>query len=125
MTDKNTAEASAKQRQLVYQTPIMTVYGSVRELTQGTGSQNGDGGQNMMTSDPRLKQNVVEVGRHPHLGIGLYLFDYLPEYRDACGHGRQFGVMADEVERVMPSAVSLHANGYKQVNYAMLGIARP
>jgi hypothetical protein len=62
------------------------------------------------------------VGEH-FLGIGLYLFDYKPEYRDQWGHGRQFGVMADEVESVMPQAVSIHPDGYKVVDYAMLGIS--
>ena len=32
--------------------------------------------------------------------------------------------MADEVEAVMPAAVSVGADGYKQVDYAMLGISR-
>jgi hypothetical protein len=32
--------------------------------------------------------------------------------------------MADEVEQVMPEAVSVHPDGYKMVNYAMLGISR-
>jgi hypothetical protein len=32
--------------------------------------------------------------------------------------------MADEVEKVMPEAVSVHPNGYKMVDYAMLGISR-
>ena len=105
-----------------YHEPVLRVYGPVKLLTQGTGSRNGDGGQNMMAaSDRRIKENIVRVGGHP-LGIGLYLFDYKPEYRDAWGHGRQFGVMADEVETVMPEAVSVHPDGYKMVNYAMLGI---
>ena len=61
-------------------------------------------------------------GKHrPHrrssLGIGLYLFDYKPEFRDAWGHGRQLGVMADEVEAVMPNAVSVRADGYRTVDY--------
>jgi hypothetical protein len=60
---------------------------------------------------------------HP-LGIGLYLFDYKPQYREAFGYGRQFGVMADEVESVMPEAVSLDLSGYQMVNYAMLGMTR-
>lgn len=75
-----------------------------------------------MVSDPMTKINIVRIGKHP-LGIGLYLFDYKPEYRDLYGHGRQFGVMADEVETVMPEAVSIHPNGYKMVNYALLGIS--
>ncbi len=77
----------------------------------------------MGASDRVLKQNIVPVGIHPY-GIGLYLFDYKPEYRDAWGYGRQFGVIADEVEKVMPEAVSVHPDGYKMVDYAMLGIDR-
>lgn len=32
--------------------------------------------------------------------------------------------MADEVEKVMSEAVSVHSDGYKMVDYAMLGISR-
>ena len=70
-----------------------------------------------------MKENVVRVGEHSP-GIGLYLFDYLPQHRDAWGHGRQFGVIAQEVEAVMPEAVQIHANGYRMVNYDILGILR-
>jgi hypothetical protein len=77
----------------------------------------------MMASDPGLKENIVRIGFHP-AGIGLYLFDYKAEYRDSWGHGRQFGVMAAEVEQVMPEAVSVHRDGYKLVDYGMLGISR-
>ena len=78
----------------------------------------------MMMSDPRAKENVIRIGTHS-LGIGLYLFDYKPEYREQWGLGRQFGVMADEVETVMPEAVSVHPDGYKRVNYGMLRIRHP
>jgi hypothetical protein len=77
----------------------------------------------MGNSDRRLKQEIVKIGMHP-AGFGVYLFDYKPEYRDQWGYGRQFGVMADEVEKVMPEAVSVHPAGYKMVDYAMLGISR-
>jgi len=108
-----------------YTRPLLTTYGLVRNLTQGTSpAANGDGGQAMMTaSDRRIKENIVRIGSHP-LAFGLYLFDYKPAYRERWGFGRQFGVMADEVEKVMPEAVSVHPTGYKQVNYAMLGIQR-
>jgi len=82
------------------------------------------GASMMGVSDRRLKENIVRIGTHP-LGIGLYLFDYKPAYRAVCGDGRQFGVMADEVETVMPSAVAMHPEGHKTVNYAMLGISKP
>lgn len=109
-----------------YRSPVLRHYGDVHLLTRGTGATaNGDGGQMMMVaSDPGVKQNRVRIGEHSP-GIGLYLFDYKPAFRDANGHGRQFGVMADEVEAVMPAAVSVGRNGFKQVDYAMLGITRP
>jgi hypothetical protein len=75
----------------------------------------------MRPSARSCKENVLRIGTHP-LGIGLYLFDYKPEFRDGYGHCRQFGVMADEVEFVMPGAVSVHTGGYRMVDYAMLGI---
>ena len=107
-----------------YSVPMLQSFGSVSELTQsGTGS-GADGGADptkQMMSDRNLKENIVRIGDHP-LGIGLYLFDYVQEYLKLCGHGRKFGVMADEVEKVMPSAVSTGRNGYKAVNYEMLGI---
>ena len=117
-----------------YVSPALVCYGQVRDLTQsGTGAVNeinlGKFGcfpnlkKRPCGSDRRIKENLVRVGDHP-LGIGLYLFDYRPEFRDQWGHGRQFGVMADEVETVAPEAVSMHANGYKVVDYAMLGISR-
>lgn len=73
-------------------------------------------------SDLRAKENIVRVGYHP-LGFGLYLFDYRPAFRDDHGWGRQFGVLAQEVEPVMPAAVSLDADGYRRVDYALLGLA--
>ena len=62
------------------------------------------------------------MGDHP-LGFGLYLFHYRPQYHAKWGDGRQFGVMADEVQPVMSAAVSTHADGIKRVNYALLGIS--
>jgi len=73
------------------------------------------------SSERHVKENIVRIGDHP-LGFGLYLFDYLPEHRNQWGHGRQFGVMIDEVERVMPEAVSVHPDGYKRVDHSLLGI---
>jgi hypothetical protein len=63
------------------------------------------------TSDRRLKTDVVLRGTHP-LGIGIY--EYTIDGR------REVGVMADEVEKVRPDAVSIGENGYKQVDYSKL-----
>lgn len=70
-----------------------------------------------MFSDIRVKENVVLVGVLPN-GINVYEFDYKPEFKDIAGHGRYRGVMADEVEHVVPGAVLVGADGYKRVDYA-------
>lgn len=62
-------------------------------------------------SDRRLKSNIKRVGTH-RLGIGIY------EYNIA--GRRERGVMADEVEKVLPEAVATGEDGYKMVNYSML-----
>jgi hypothetical protein len=114
-------------RKKPYKRPELTTYGEVRVLTQtqSAGSSEGSSGSGVMKPgcDRRLKENVVRVGDHP-LGIGLYLFDYKAEFRDGRGVERQFGVMADEVETVMPQAVELDDQGYKRVDFKMLGIRR-
>jgi len=104
-----------------YQKPVLKTYGLVKNLTQGSSGSLTDFGT-MRSSDRIVKENIVRIDTHA-LGIGLYLFDYKPEYQERCGYGRQFGVMADEVETVVPEAVSVHSDGYKMVNYAMLGIS--
>jgi hypothetical protein len=114
-----------------YKTPLVVHYGAVSALTQtgtrtgteDTSSTTGDMLKIMAMSERHLKENIVRVGLHP-LGFGLYLFDYKPEYHSITSQGRQFGVMVDEVEPVVPAAISMSVHGCKQVNYAMLGIKR-
>ena len=111
----------------VYATPQLREYGSVGQLTQNGNGSGADGGSTAgmtMVSDRNAKQNIVRVGTHP-LGIGLYLFDYKAEFEPVAGYSRQFGVMADEVEAVLPQAVVMHPDGYKRVDYALLGIDFP
>jgi hypothetical protein len=103
-----------------YVSPKLRTYGSVNLLTAGRGSSVADR-RSKRTSDRSVKHNIVRIGSHP-AGFGLYLFDYKPEFRETAGYGRQFGVMADEVETVLPQAVVMHPDGYKRVDYALLGI---
>ena len=68
-------------------------------------------------SDRRLKQDIELVGRDERTMLPLYEFAYKSD------PSRRFlGVMADEVEAYMPAAVRVGEDGYKFVNYAMLGI---
>ena len=77
----------------------------------GAAGAAGGFGSLLAMSDRRLKSNIVRVGDHP-LGIGVYEYNIFGE--------RQRGVMADEVEKVMPDAVLEHPSGYKMVNYGKL-----
>jgi hypothetical protein len=114
-----------------YSAPNLVFYGAVRDLTQGGSKGSAESsflcnlGIFIRTRKPcserRVKENIVRIGDHP-LGFGLYLFDYRPEFRPQWGQGRQFGVMIDEVEQVMPEAVCMHPDGYKRVDYSLLGI---
>jgi hypothetical protein len=109
-----------------YTSPKLIRYGEVHSLTRaGTASKNegNPGKKRVGGSDPRLKENVMRIGTHP-CGAGLYLFDYRPEFRDAHGHGRQLGVMADEVQRLVPGAVSRDPRGFLAVDYAALDVER-
>ena len=66
-------------------------------------------------SDRRLKENIELVGEAQ--GFNIYEFGYkdIP--------GRRFrGVMADEVESVVPEAVVYDTDGFARVFYEMLGI---
>ena len=67
-------------------------------------------------SDPRLKTDVVKVGVDEKTGLNIYEFTYLQDNK------RYRGVMADEVEEIMPDAVEHNAYGFASVNYPMLGI---
>jgi hypothetical protein len=69
-------------------------------------------------SDPRLKTGVVPVGRDERTGLGLYEFAYI----GATDGKRYRGVMADEVERKYPDAVSHDDLGFASVDYKRLGL---
>ena len=67
-------------------------------------------------SDIHVKQNITQVGYLDN-GFPLYAFEYKPQFQHECGHGLHIGVMAQDVEKVIPDAVSIHASGYKMVDY--------
>jgi hypothetical protein len=79
------------------------------------GGHRGGGGGGRWRSDLRLKHDLVLLGRLDD-GLGYYRFVYNG------GHTAYVGVMAQEVETVMPKAVSVGADGYLRVSYDMLGL---
>ena len=82
--------------------------GALGGLYSGLGSMAGGA---IAASDIRLKSNIVKVGEHPK-GFGIYEYDIFGR--------RERGVMAQEVEKIIPEAVLEHPDGYKMVNYGAL-----
>jgi len=75
----------------------------------------GGGGGHGRRSDIRLKHDIVLVG-HLVNGLGYYRFSYN-------GSDKAYvGVMAQEVQAVMPEAVVRGSDGYLRVYYNRLGI---
>ena len=68
-------------------------------------------------SDENLKTDIKRIGTHD-LGMGIYTYHYKDGYN--LPTGLQVGVMAQEVEKVIPEAVIVTDSGFKAVNYAML-----
>jgi len=69
------------------------------------------GGVLGVLSDERLKTDIKKVGE---LASGLGVYDYKKFGKP------ERGVLAQEVEKVIPEAVSTHPSGYKMVKYGLL-----
>jgi hypothetical protein len=70
-------------------------------------------------SDIRTKENIELVGYLPN-GLSVYEYEYKPEWKNEAGYGKHIGVMAQEVEKILPYAVITLDNGYKMVNYGLI-----
>ncbi len=70
-------------------------------------------------SDIRTKENITAVGKLPN-GLTIYEFEYKPEFKNKkhYGKGRHRGLMAHEVEAVIPEAVIQMEDGYKAIDYS-------
>ena len=66
-------------------------------------------------SDMRLKHDIVLLGRIDD-GLGFYRFTYNG------GHTAYVGVMAQEVQNIVPRAVSRDRDGFLLVDYDRLGV---
>jgi uncharacterized protein DUF3300/endosialidase-like protein len=82
---------------------------------RGGGGFRGGGGGGGRRSDLALKHDVVQLGYLDN-GLGYYRFSYL-------GSNKAYvGVIAQEVQSVMPGAVTRGTDGYLRVDYHRLGI---
>ena len=74
------------------------------------------------SSDKRLKENLEPIGSAiEKVGqLNGYTFDWIPMEGIHVHSGRDVGVIAQEVEKVLPEIVEDRGNGYKAVKYDKL-----
>lgn len=89
---------------------IYGMLGTIGGAAFGAGSGAGSGAA---ASDIRLKNTIKRIGKTPS-GINIYRYKYNGSDE------MRVGVMAQEVEKIIPSAVITGSDGYKAVNYAMV-----
>jgi uncharacterized protein DUF3300/endosialidase-like protein len=85
-------------------------------VRRGGGGFTRGGGGGGRRSDIRLKQDIVPLVRLNN-GLELYRFRY-----KGSDHTAYVGVMAQEVQKIEPSAVSRDHQGYLMVNYDLIGL---
>jgi hypothetical protein len=67
-------------------------------------------------SDKRLKKDITYIGKSDK-GYNIYSFTYKTNPK------RKFsGVMGDEIQKILPEAISIDENGYLKVKYSMLDV---
>ena len=71
------------------------------------------------SSDERLKENItlIENPLDKIIQLGGYEFDWIQNEEIHVHHGHDIGVIAQEVEKVLPELVTTRDNGYKAVKY--------
>ena len=71
------------------------------------------------SSDRRLKDNIqpIESPLEKISKLGGYSFDWIPTEGIHINEGHDIGVIAQEVEEILPEVVITRDNGYKAVQY--------
>ena len=71
------------------------------------------------SSDKRLKDNITPITEplSKISQLGGYTFDWIPKEGIHSHEGRDVGVIAQEVEEVLPEVTTTRHNGYKAVKY--------
>jgi hypothetical protein len=73
----------------------------------------------MVFSDKQLKTNITKIGQLAS-GLNTYSWDWKEHAKELVGNQPAFGVIAQEVQKIFPQAVSMNPSGYLQVDYARI-----
>ena len=71
------------------------------------------------SSDERLKENLklIQGSLEKMKQIGGYEFDWIPTPGVHSNAGHDVGVIAQQIEKILPEVVTTRDNGYKAVKY--------
>ena len=83
------------------------------------GTTLGTAGSLVSMSDERLKKNITKLYEMED-GINIYSWDWTDDALQFVGDTRTVGVIAQEVQEIIPEAVSVADNGYLQVDYSLI-----
>jgi len=72
-------------------------------------------------SDIALKRDIEKIGKLPN-GINVYKWSWTEEAKKIVGDQPEYGVIAQEVQEVLPHAVKRGDDGYLMVNYSALEV---
>jgi len=111
--DRQPAQQRSAEDLKPYTRPTLTKGPVLSEVTADSAAS--PGGETGTLSDIRLKRDIHPIGR-AESGLTLYRFRYL------WSEVEMVGVMAQEVLKLAPEAVSVAADGYYRVDYARLGL---
>ena len=75
----------------------------------------------MFMSDIKLKKNIKLVGKLDN-GIKLYEWKWNKEGKKIAGNQVERGVIAQQVQKIIPEAVVKGEDGYLRVNYSLVGV---
>ena len=104
----------------------------MQQTTSGFGSQGFAGGPSPFSqiasaaatgasfmSDVRLKNEITFIGKLEN-GIKIYKWKWNEKGKELAGDQVEFGVLAQEVQKIVPEAVITGPDGYLMVNYGAL-----
>lgn len=74
-------------------------------------------GSRFMPSDVKLKTNIKKIKQLDN-GINVYSWEWNEIGKKIAKNIPSIGVLAQEVQKIIPEAVMKHADGYLRVNYA-------
>jgi len=94
---------------------LLTMHERSNDPPWASGHKTWSGGS--FSSDVRLKTSITHIGTSP-AGIPTYTF----VYRGDKAKTRYHGVMAQDIIKTHPQAVTIDANGYYKVNYNLIDV---